>query len=375
MKVFSKPNFTSLYSLSVNSVQKTVRSPNSNSEKSLVWDKRLGEVAKFATKAEGVAIPIALLLPFATGWLNNSQFTSQGIKTPSILKSLEGPGLSNLILDFLSMLGEYKGGFSMIGNAVRVLADILLIVPKEEDSSKNKINNKADSNPLADFINGIGEKFISTIYLLASAFIGIGWSFDTNKLLRDKLNEKPGLLNKLNLQREHYLEYWLEDLPKNLTNKTLLKEKSIEFRQKPLESIGKLARHTILLHSALSFLALPFIIAGSLLAKPSNNQHESIENIKNSAEATNENKDNDISKAGWFIAGLARLPLVISTFASAFNKDQRQEYKMVFSLASGVSAILAMARTVFPWSTWLDFFSNTVSTFRSYISRNGRNTK
>ena len=254
----------------------------------------------------------------------------------------------------------------MIGNAVRVIADILLLTPKDKTHNKQQ-----DSNPVLDFINGIDEKFVSTIYLLASGLIAIGWSFDTNTNLRNQLDQETGLLNKLKLQKDHYLNYWSKELPEKLINKTLLKEKLVELRQKPFESIGKLARHSILLHSALSFLALPFIVAGSLLNNKSiNNSSETPEN-KN--ESKNQDIENNISRLGWFIASLARLPLVFSTFASAFNKDQRQAYTMLYSIASGMAGLLAMTRVVFPWSTWLDFLSNTVSTSRSYISRNGRN--
>ena len=40
------------------------------------------------------------------------------------------------------------------------------------------------------------EKFVSTIYLLASGLIAIGWSFDTNTNLRNQLDQETGLLNK-----------------------------------------------------------------------------------------------------------------------------------------------------------------------------------
>ncbi len=369
MKVFLTPNSQSLYS-SIHSVssKQTVRPPNSD-EKTIAWDNRLSQVAQFATKLERPLIPLALLTPFIASWFNNSEFVSKGLNTPNSLKILQSPGLSNFILDILSMLGEYKGGFSMIGNAVRVIGDILLFLPKDKD----KVNNTKDTNPVSDFINGIDEKFISTIYLLAAALIAIGWSFDTNTNLRNQLNEETGLLNKLKLQKNHYLNYWSKELPEKLTNKTLLKEKLIEFRQKPFESIGNLARHSILFHSALCFLALPFILAGSFLNNKSTNNSPEIPENKNKNESKNQDTESNISRLGWFIASLARLPFMISTFASAFNKDQRQSYKMIYSIASGVSGLVAMARVVFPWSTWLDFLSNAVSTSRSYISRSGRN--
>jgi hypothetical protein len=363
LKILETPYNLKLKIFPVFSKQTTGRPPNSSTEK---WDNRLSQAARFATKLERPLIPLALLTPFVANWFNNSQFTSKGLNTPDSLKIIQSPGLPNFILDFLSMFGEYKGGFSMIGNAVRVIADILLFLPKDKTHNKQQ-----DSNPVLDFINGIDEKFVSTIYLFASALIAIGWSFDTNTNLRNQLNEETGLLNKLKLQKDHYLNYWSKELPEKLTNKTLLKEKSVEFRKKPFESIGNLARHSILLHSALSFLALPFIVAGSLLNNKSINNSSETPESKN--ESKNQDTENNISRLGWFIASLARLPLVFSTFASAFNKDQRQAYTMLYSIASGMAGLLAMARVVFPWSTWLDFLSNTVSTSRSYISRNGRN--
>ena len=293
-------------------------------------------------------------------------------------------GISNLPLDCLAVLaGLPIGGYTVTANIIRVINGLLMTVPHDDPDSPN-FTVKAASY--------LGADFSTIIYLLASGLMAIGWASEAgDKSNADVLKQKDWR-SKIILESKEFKKFTTEDLPLFFKNRHNLKQLAHNFKQKPGETIGKSNKALMYLHAILALASLPFFLLGFLLEKfkvKNRKNPEQVFNIEtleqtettppkpapgqnNQLKNQTKQASNWLSKIGWVLAGLSRLPLFAALFARGFNKELGNRYGKWYSILTLGMGMVVGARSIFPFVLALDPLVNIFSTICSALSRKAR---